>query len=214
MIQQEKIAFTFYTMLNKAKCKSLYDCALRARNLNGEYWDVGCHSGGSSAIMKFAAPERPIRMFDSFDGLPSGSAKDKNNEPGRFAIKFDEIMHMLGPVHAGWVPETFKGLEDSEIALAHVDLDLYQSTKDALEFVGPRIVPGGIIVIDDYGSDGWSGVSQAVDEFLSNDFTVATDAPEQAILTKKQWNTAPVVDCNHWLHSDLNAFGAVFSSRQ
>jgi O-methyltransferase len=185
MIQQEKIGFLFPTMLSGLKCKNLYDCALEVRKVNGEFWDCGCHSGGSAAAMKLAAPEKPIRLFDSFEGLPPSSVQDLNNEPGRFAIPFDENLWVLGPVHAGWIPETFKGLEESKISLAHIDLDLYQGTKDALEFIAPRIVPGGFIVIDDYGSTGWSGVTKAVNELSNDDFVVAKRVAEQITLKRR-----------------------------
>lgn len=135
--------------------------------------------------MKLAAPERPIWMFDSFEGLPESTEKDQNNHPGRFVAKFEEIMWMLGPVYPGWVPETFKGFENTRIALAHIDLDLYQSTKDALAFIGPRIVSGGVIVVDDYGSEGWNGVSKAVDEFLSDEFMISKEVSEQVTLERK-----------------------------
>jgi O-methyltransferase len=181
----ETVTFTFSTMLSKVKCHNLWKAATKVRNLNGEFWDVGCNAGGSSAVMKLAAPERPIWMFDSFEGLPESTSEDQNNHPGRFAAKFEEVMWMLGPVYQGWVPETFKGLEDTKLALVHVDLDLYQSTKDALSFIGPRVIPGGLIVVDDYGSEGWNGVSKAVDEFVTEEFIVSKDVPEQITLERK-----------------------------
>jgi hypothetical protein len=68
-------------------------------------------------------------------------------------------------LYPGLIPTTFAGLESSKIAFAHVDVDLYAPTKAALEFILPRMVEHGIVVIDDYGDPHYPGVATAVDEF-------------------------------------------------
>jgi asparagine synthase (glutamine-hydrolysing) len=50
------------------------------------------------------------------------------------------------------------------VALAHVDGDWYESVMTCLTRLDPVLVPGGVMVIDDY--DAWSGCRAAVDEFL------------------------------------------------
>lgn len=163
---------------------SLHAAAKQMAGLEGEFWDVGCNSGGSAAIMKLAAPRKHIRLFDSFQGLPESTLQDgRPSEPTRFTAKYEEELWILGTVYSGWIPYSFAGLEQSKIALAHIDLDLYQGTKDALAFVYPRLVPGGMIVVDDYGS-AWSGVTKAVDEFPKHGFSVYERAPEQIILER------------------------------
>lgn len=52
------------------------------------------------------------------------------------------------------------------IALLHLDLDTYHGTRAALEAFYTSVVPGGLIVLDEYGSRGW-GESDAVDEFFA-----------------------------------------------
>src|SRR5918994_2174184 len=54
---------------------------------------------------------------------------------------------------------------DEPVALAHIDGDWYESVRTCLERIGPRLVPGGVMVIDDYFK--WSGCRSAVDEFLA-----------------------------------------------
>jgi O-methyltransferase len=53
-----------------------------------------------------------------------------------------------------------------KIALLRLDTDWYQSTKHELNQLFHRIVPGGFLIIDDYGH--WNGCKQAVDEFFSD----------------------------------------------
>ncbi len=52
-----------------------------------------------------------------------------------------------------------------KIALLHVDVDVYDATKCILENLFERVVPGGIVMLDDYGSA--EGETNAVDEFLA-----------------------------------------------
>ena len=52
-----------------------------------------------------------------------------------------------------------------KIALLRLDTDWYQSTKHELNQLFHRIVPGGFLIVDDYGH--WNGCKQAVDEFFS-----------------------------------------------
>jgi O-methyltransferase len=66
--------------------------------------------------------------------------------------------------HVGFIPDTFAGLELARLAFAHVDVDLYQSALDCIEFVYPRLVPGGILVFDDYGFPSCTRAREATDQ--------------------------------------------------
>ena len=69
----------------------------------------------------------------------------------------------------GFIPESLNGLKPGPLKLVNLDLDLYQSTKDGLTFVWEHIVPGGMIILDEYdvGRDleKWPGSKLAIDEF-------------------------------------------------
>ncbi len=75
----------------------------------------------------------------------------------------DEFVHY----HKGWFQETLPALDKvpdiSEIAILRLDADWYASTKICLERLYERVVPGGIVIIDDYGA--YDGCRKAVDEF-------------------------------------------------
>lgn len=53
------------------------------------------------------------------------------------------------------------------LSMLHVDCDLYRPTKVALEHLFPLVVPGGIVLFDDYAIPEWAGESRAVDEYLA-----------------------------------------------
>ena len=65
----------------------------------------------------------------------------------------------------GDVLDTIHSHIPSIICLARLDTDWYESTKIELEFVWPRLVTGGVLIIDDY--DEWSGAREATDEFFA-----------------------------------------------
>jgi len=53
------------------------------------------------------------------------------------------------------------------ISLLHFDMDLYAPTLFALEQLWDLVVPGGVVVFDEYGIPPWHGEAQAFDEFRS-----------------------------------------------
>jgi O-methyltransferase len=66
----------------------------------------------------------------------------------------------------GKVEETIPQNLPETISLLRLDTDWYESTKHELEHLWPRLVPGGVLIIDDYGH--WQGCRRAVDEFFSS----------------------------------------------
>ena len=67
-------------------------------------------------------------------------------------------------MHVGFIPDTFHGLKIDSIAWAHIDVDIYKSINDSIDYIYPRLVPGGFMVFDDYGYPSCPGARRAVDE--------------------------------------------------
>lgn len=65
----------------------------------------------------------------------------------------------------GLVEETIPAQAPDLIALCRLDTDWYRSTKHELEHLVGRIVPGGVLIIDDYGE--FDGARRAVDEYVA-----------------------------------------------
>jgi hypothetical protein len=72
----------------------------------------------------------------------------------------DSIEYMKGKVQ-----DTIPGVLPSPIALLRLDTDWYESTRHELEHLYPQLVPGGVLIIDDYGH--WEGCREATDEYLA-----------------------------------------------
>ncbi|MGH9373764.1 MAG: TylF/MycF/NovP-related O-methyltransferase [Vicinamibacterales bacterium] len=64
----------------------------------------------------------------------------------------------------GLFPHTLR--IDEPVAFAHIDGDWYESVSCCLARIEPWLVPGGVLVIDDY--DAWSGCRRAVDEYFAD----------------------------------------------
>jgi O-methyltransferase len=67
--------------------------------------------------------------------------------------------------HRGWFPQVLPP-DPIRYRFAHVDMDTYQSTIAALDYLLPRMVPGGVVVFDDYGWFKCQGVQQALHEIF------------------------------------------------
>ncbi|MCC8432209.1 TylF/MycF family methyltransferase [Reyranella aquatilis] len=64
------------------------------------------------------------------------------------------------------IPEYVKANPGIRISLLHLDMDLYEPTLAALRHLYPLVSPGGIVLLDEYGMDGFPGESAAFDDFF------------------------------------------------
>jgi O-methyltransferase len=71
--------------------------------------------------------------------------------------------------HKGFVPETFDQLPQSPESISYLSIDLNssKSTLATLNFFLPKLVKGGIIIFDDYGSTNYPDTKYLIDEFFS-----------------------------------------------
>lgn len=154
--------------------------------LEGLVVECGCFRGLSSFLMcgrlrrqNPGFEGRGYQIFDSFQGLSPPQAEDAPSESGattpyagdiragRFAARLDDVKRALAPFPGieyfpGWIPDAFPRGGGAPCRFVHVDVDLYQPTRDSLEHFWPRLVPGARMVCDDYN---WPGGKRAVDEF-------------------------------------------------
>lgn len=156
------------------------------RDVPGDTAECGVFAGASSYLMAaFGASDprhdRHHHMFDSFAGLSPPAAQDGSHwRAGDLGVGIDTVMRKLAGfknVHAyqGWIPARFDEVAQRSFSFVHVDVDLYQPTRDSIAFFYPRLSPGGILVCDDYGFTSCPGATAAIDEFLA-------DRPEKMIL--------------------------------
>jgi hypothetical protein len=147
--------------------------ALQAVTLEGTVAEFGVYKGTSiTQIAKFF-PNQSVHGFDSFIGLPEswgGTSKgagafDVGAQPPKLPVDNVEF-------HVGWFDDTVPAFSKSHsgpFAFAHLDADLYSSTKTVFDNLESWFVPGTVVVFDEYfGYFGWQQHEhKAFNEFLS-----------------------------------------------
>ncbi|MFW5737443.1 MAG: TylF/MycF/NovP-related O-methyltransferase [Spirochaetota bacterium] len=145
--------------------------------LDGHVLEIGSWRGGSGTVIARAlvrsGAARRIILADTFAGVVKAGERDTYYKGGEHAnTSVDAVQQLLaraGVPHvellSGVFPED-RGEEiaDLRFALCHIDVDVYQSAKDCFEWVWPRMVPGGVVVFDDFGFYGCEGVTAYVHE--------------------------------------------------
>lgn len=151
----------------------------------GDIVEAGVWKGGSMLAMMLAHDKSPVpRMFhlyDTFVGMTEPTENDGDfngvsaelmmlHNPGfRCISSLEEVKGNIAR-HTGIVPQYHEGdillntFVPKEIAVLRLDTDWYESTKHELDTFYDSVVPGGVVIIDDYGH--WKGCKKAVDEFL------------------------------------------------
>ena len=181
-----------YTMTTPERVAALCDAVryVDANGIAGAIVECGVYRGGSAMAAALTCTSgREIVLYDTFEGMSAPTADDARASDGRpaaalldGAAKSDLIWCYSGeaevagnmrstgyPDHLvrlvkGKVEDTIPGVMPAAIAVLRLDTDWYESTRHELEHLYPRLAPGGVLIIDDYGY--WAGARKAVDEFF------------------------------------------------
>jgi hypothetical protein len=159
----------------------------------GDVVECGVWRGGSSMMAALALAKlgssRRFWLYDTYEGMPEPGEHDygldgqdahaewARNQRGEinewcYAPLDDVRSNMLGAglpaeqleLVVGKVEDTIPGSVPDQIALLRLDTDWYDSTYHELVHLYPRLAPGGVLILDDYGF--WGGVREAVDRYL------------------------------------------------
>jgi hypothetical protein len=160
----------------------------------GAIMECGVWRGGSMHIVArtlhaIGDTSRELYLFDTFEGMTPPTDKDLTYDGRAVAdllerrprtskiwavagledVKqgFADVPYPAEKIHfvQGPVEETLPDQAPDEIAILRLDTDWYESTRHELLTMYDRLVPGGVLIIDDYGS--YQGAKQAVDEFIA-----------------------------------------------
>lgn len=156
----------------------------------GDIVECGVFQGGRLLMLTYftfeeqKTPPRLIWGFDSFQGFPEPTVEDasyRKTKKGEFGettvrtvlrfLRDSGLNHNFIKTQIRLVPgffhESLKKFPDRSIALLHLDCDLYQSYRDALTALFPKVAEGGIVLFDEYGKPPWPGAKRAVDEYFA-----------------------------------------------
>jgi hypothetical protein len=131
--------------------REVLSLALKQVSVPGHYLEFGVYKGGTIRfIAGRVGPSQPVHGFDSFEGLNQAWSGD----PSRFDVqgRLPKVPHNVS-LHKGYFSDTLPTWVDNHagaVGFLHIDCDLYESTKCVFEQLGERIVPGTVIVFDEY----------------------------------------------------------------
>ncbi len=178
-------------MTRISKILAHYELFNKVIDIGGEIVECGVFKGASLARFAmfreiFTNPfSKKIIAFDTFGKFPQTKFKDdvkvrKNfvKEAGENSISKPQLLHVLkNKGITKWielvkgditktVPAYIKKHPELKISLLNLDTDIYEPAVTILEHLYPRIVKGGVLIIDDYGT--FPGETKAVDEYFKN----------------------------------------------
>jgi O-methyltransferase len=144
-------------------------------------------------LQDLARTDRDVYLYDTFEGMTEPTEHDVSRyHPPAFELwektggrvwpnlfdpeSFNEqvvrdTLRSAGypgeRVHfiRGAVEETIPAAAPDQLALLRLDTDWYESTRHELLHLYPRLVDGGVLIVDDYGH--WEGARRAVDEYFA-----------------------------------------------
>lgn len=178
------------TGITEAQALLIVESLESVRTLDGDVCEFGVAQGATSALIaqEILTSARKLWLFDSFEGLPKPAAQDRllddvlnlgtmDRYEGQMKFSQDLVRARLDaagfpPARTelvpGFIDQTLaSGRVPAQVAFAFVDLDLYEPIRAALEFLDGVLVPGGRVVVHDYGYFS-TGVETAVNEFLAS----------------------------------------------
>ena len=175
----------------------------------GNIVECGVALGGSGILLSSLLHDREFHGYDVFETIPAPGDNDPHEAHDRYAVIASGSSQGLGgETYYGYIEDLYskvvnsfaahcvpvserihlhQGLFDTTltpqwpIALAHIDCDWYDPVKLCLQRITPHLVPGALIVIDDYFDYG--GCRKATDEHMTSTpgFTVLRDARHRVL---------------------------------
>ena len=174
--------------VSEKETAKILELARKCLNVEGDFVEMGCYKGDTSLLLAeiLKDSEKRLWIYDSFEGLPEKSEFDEsvlgeNFKTGELGVTKREVKQRflkanlpVPVIKKAWFADlTFDDLPE-RIAFAFLDGDFYESIRDSLKLVVPRMVNGGVLVVHDYNNPALPGVKKAVDEFClkeRNDFS-------------------------------------------
>lgn len=149
----------------------------QATGLDGDFVECGTNRGSSvAAALEYVGwnnrKGKIFYLFDTFSGVVKEqvTSADKGSFHNRYVECYDEVNNYFSnytgvKLVRGVIPESLADVKIDKVAFLHLDLNCATPEKAALEYFWPRMVTGGIILLDDYGWRGYENQKMAHDEF-------------------------------------------------
>lgn len=171
------------TLVDIYRCWELWETAGQViKSVPGDFLEVGVWKGGTAGVlttkMSLMDSSRTVYLADTFEGVVKAGENDSVYVGGEHKDTSIPIVQSLlsnqlnvsnFKILKGIFPDDTGGeIENIKFSLVHIDVDVYQSTKEIFNWVWPRIAKGGVVLFDDYGYTPCDGVAKSVNE-MKND---------------------------------------------
>lgn len=191
------------TLLDEMRLYELWQLVDQVGHLSGDAIEVGCWRGGAGTLiatrMAQRRPEATMFLCDTFAGVVKAGGRDRVYRGGEHGDATEDTVRRLADrlgvdrleVLVGVFPDdTGERVADRTFKFVHIDVDVYQGARDAFCWLLPRLVPGGIVVFDDYGGAATEGVRIFVDELHGHpDVVVVRNLNGQAVVVRRATTT-------------------------
>ncbi len=171
-----------HTFVDKYRCYELWTLVDQVKHLEGAMIEIGVWKGGTGALLAKKAElsgfKDNVYLCDTFNGIVKAGEKDNHYRGGEHSDTSAEIVRSLVEdvfqlknvrILKGVFPdETAHLIDDKRFRLCHIDVDVYQSSKEIVDWIWDKMPIGGVIVFDDYGYCGCTGVTKYVEERMND----------------------------------------------
>ncbi|MCP4196618.1 MAG: class I SAM-dependent methyltransferase [Proteobacteria bacterium] len=162
-----------------------------AYGIEGDLFEIGSYYGRSTAMMAYCLrPGEKIVICDAFD-LEIEDHYNQQPGPGDVIDNIQrvnpELMAGMVEIHACLSSDMVLA-DDRRFRFIHIDGGHSQdAAMNDLLLCRKHVLPGGVMVVDDYHNPDWPGVTQAVDAFLAAnaDFTILADLNRHGAVGRK-----------------------------
>jgi len=189
-----------YTLVDLYRCYELWHLLSQVSHLPGDILEVGTWRGGTGGLLgtraKCLKMDCKVFLCDTFTGVVKTSDMDASYSGGEHADTSLPIVQELVKklqidninILQGIFPEsTADQIEDRKFRFCHIDVDVYQSGKDILEWAWARMDIGGIVVFDDFGFASTTGIMKLVHEMETrSDLVCVQNLNGHAVFIKTQ----------------------------
>lgn len=185
------------SLLCTTRLQSIAECLAEVDGLEGDTAEIGAANGGTSKLIAMRKPERLHWACDTFEGLKDVGDEDPVLENGMFfnpltgLPSFESVKEFLSPLEnvrvvQGYFPECApEEMKQRRFSFVHLDVDTYKSTLASFNFFADRVVPEGLIAIDDVaGQKALVGVRRAWKQLLRRGWTFVREARQQVVMKR------------------------------
>ncbi len=172
-----------FTLVDKYRCFELWKLVEQSAKLkHGSIIEIGVWRGGTGGLIAKQAMNCEIAdkvyLCDTFSGVVKAGAKDSAYKGGEHSntsrhivedlifnqMKLDNVQILEGI----FPDQTSIEIDQEKFRFCHIDVDIYQSARDILDYIWDRMVHGAMIVYDDYGFQACDGIVKHVEEQMSH----------------------------------------------